>query len=372
MSLAFETHVRVGDAARSERLHHRLGLVGWHHPILHSLEEDHRAGETLGEVDRRTLAVEIAPLRVGPHQAVHVAGLELVRVAGQRLEVADAVVAGARCEDVVEGQCAQNRVATSAAAADRESRRVGRALLAREACRVHAVGDVDHAPVAAQPIAIGAPEARAAPVVDIDHREAAAGPELDAQSERRVGGAGRPAVALDQKRRLVPNRRGSFGIRRAVEKGVGDLTVSGLKLHGLGNGDEGRVDLERQALAHRREAVAGEVEPADHGSPGGRRGDQRGLVALDAHAVVGIERESDRVERAVAQIEPAEPLAPALAYRAEDRVLVHEVPGRQGEGPLGPPELGGARAQGNALAVAPLLEVPPARAIGDVGEHALG
>ena len=54
-------------------------------------------------------------------QAVQVARLELVRVRGQRLEVADAVVAGAGLEDVAEGQRAQRGVAAGAAAADRQA-----------------------------------------------------------------------------------------------------------------------------------------------------------------------------------------------------------------------------------------------------------
>ena len=76
-------------------------------------------------VDRRALAVQVAPLGIGPDQAVEVARLELVRVARQRLEVADAVVARAGREDVAEGQRAQRRVAAGAAAADRQPLGVG-------------------------------------------------------------------------------------------------------------------------------------------------------------------------------------------------------------------------------------------------------
>ena len=69
-------------------------------------------------VDRRALDVEVAVLGVGPDEPVEVAGLELVGVAGQGLEVGDAVVAGPGREDVAEGERAQRGEAAGAAAAD--------------------------------------------------------------------------------------------------------------------------------------------------------------------------------------------------------------------------------------------------------------
>ena len=97
-------------------------------------------------VDRRALPVEIAALRVGADQAVEVADLELVRVVGQRLEVADAVVARAGPEDVAEGQGAERGVAAGAAAGDREPVGVDLARGDQVARAVDAVVDVDDAP----------------------------------------------------------------------------------------------------------------------------------------------------------------------------------------------------------------------------------
>src|SRR4029077_2734790 len=92
--LALEGEVGVGDAVGGHRGDHRLRLVRRHNRILESLEEDHRGAQAPGEVDRRALAVEVGALRIRADQPVEVAGLELVRVAGEGLGVGDAVIAG--------------------------------------------------------------------------------------------------------------------------------------------------------------------------------------------------------------------------------------------------------------------------------------
>ena len=112
-------------------------------------------------VDRRALAVEVGALGIGADQAVEVARLELVRVAGERLEVGDAVVAGAGREVVVEGERAERRVAAGAAAADRQALAVDLAALGQVARGGDAVVDVDDAPGAAQAVAVGAAVAAA-------------------------------------------------------------------------------------------------------------------------------------------------------------------------------------------------------------------
>ena len=55
-------------------------------------------------VDRRARTVQGLRLGVRTDQAVEIAGLELVGVARQLLEIADAVVAGAGGEEIVERQ----------------------------------------------------------------------------------------------------------------------------------------------------------------------------------------------------------------------------------------------------------------------------
>ena len=75
--------VGVGDALGVEGGGHHLGLGRGHDLVLQALEEDHRAGQAVGVVDRRPLPVQGLGLRPGADQAVEVAGLELVGVAGQ-------------------------------------------------------------------------------------------------------------------------------------------------------------------------------------------------------------------------------------------------------------------------------------------------
>jgi hypothetical protein len=93
--------------------------------------------------------VKLDRLRPGPDQTVQIAALELVGVAGQRLEVADPVVAGAGPEDVVEGEGAERRVAAGAAAGDLDARAVDIPALAQVARSSRTVLDVDLAPPSA-------------------------------------------------------------------------------------------------------------------------------------------------------------------------------------------------------------------------------
>ena len=88
----------------SQGLDDHLGLARRHDLVLDALEHDERAVELVDVVDRRALDVEVAALGVGADQRVEVAGLELVGVRGQRLEVGDAVEAAAGGEDLAEGQ----------------------------------------------------------------------------------------------------------------------------------------------------------------------------------------------------------------------------------------------------------------------------
>ena len=90
-------------ALAPERLHHGLGLVGRHDGVLVALEEDHRLRQALHVMDRRAFAVERRS-SVRADQPIEIARLELVRVARERGEIADAVVARAALEEVTEGQ----------------------------------------------------------------------------------------------------------------------------------------------------------------------------------------------------------------------------------------------------------------------------
>jgi hypothetical protein len=91
--LACERHVRDRQALGTHRLEHLARLLGGHDLVLQALKQDQRAGQPIGMMDRRARHVQIAPLRIRADQAIEVARFELVRVLGERLEVADAEVA---------------------------------------------------------------------------------------------------------------------------------------------------------------------------------------------------------------------------------------------------------------------------------------
>src|SRR4029453_19583558 len=96
------------DATDAQRGRHGMCLPGRTPPVVWPRQEDDRAADGIRRVQRRASDVQIATLRVWADQALVVVRLELVRLAAQRLQVADAVVAGAGGEDVMERQGAEH------------------------------------------------------------------------------------------------------------------------------------------------------------------------------------------------------------------------------------------------------------------------
>src|SRR5579884_945038 len=80
------------------RRDHHLRLVRRNDFVFQSLEEDDRTGEALGMIERRALQVQVAPLWIWTDHRVEITRLELVRIGGERFEVAHTVVAGAGLE----------------------------------------------------------------------------------------------------------------------------------------------------------------------------------------------------------------------------------------------------------------------------------
>src|SRR5262249_56111264 len=95
---------RVGgrQPAGAQRSHHGLRLPRRDDPIVVPLEEDDRGRDPLRRVQRRAGEVEVAPLRIRPDQPFVISRLELVRLAVQRLEVPDPVVARPPPPDLLE------------------------------------------------------------------------------------------------------------------------------------------------------------------------------------------------------------------------------------------------------------------------------
>src|SRR5258708_3618706 len=74
-------------------------------------------------MDRRALDVKLPISRIWTDQPVEVMRLEFVRVASQRFEIGDAVIARAGAEDIAEGQGGERGIAAGAAAADHQELR---------------------------------------------------------------------------------------------------------------------------------------------------------------------------------------------------------------------------------------------------------
>ena len=103
-----------------------------------------------------------------------------------------------------------------AAASDRQTMSVDLTPLRQVARGVDAVIGVDDAPHAIESLAIRPPETGAATVVDIDHAEAATGPELYFEIERSAGHRCWAAMADHDERREFATGTDEIGVRRGV------------------------------------------------------------------------------------------------------------------------------------------------------------
>src|SRR5262249_3319815 len=144
--------------------------------------------EPIRVIERRALAIARFLLWIRSDQPVEIARLELMGVARERGDVAHAVMASPPLKEVAEGQPRQGRVGAGTAAADDASLAVDPPLRCEEPRAGDAIVDVDHAPIQPQTVAVGAAESSASAVIHVEHRNAAAGPILNAQIECARGG----------------------------------------------------------------------------------------------------------------------------------------------------------------------------------------
>src|SRR5262245_57383666 len=178
MLFAGKQEIADSTAFAAQHIDHHLGLVGRHDDILFALKEDHGLRQPLRVIERRPLAVALLHRRIGPDEPVEITRFELVSVAGKRDRIAHAIVARAPCEEIAEHQRGERGVAAGAAAGDDGALRIDQTLLGEKPGAVYAVVDIDDPPVAVETLAVLAPKTGAAAVVDIEHGDAAAGPEL--------------------------------------------------------------------------------------------------------------------------------------------------------------------------------------------------
>jgi len=306
-----------------------------------------------------------------PAQPIEIARLELVRVARQRLEVAHAVVARAGRELAVKRQCAQRGETAGAAAADRAARAVDIAALYQEARAVHAILDVGDAPGAVQPLAIGASETRRAAVVHIEHGDAAAGPVLDFQVQRRAAHRRRPAVAHGQQRRARVVRRIDVVVARRIEERVRRLAVGGIERQRLRAREKPGLETHRRAAAHHRRTPSRQIEPHHRRRGGRRRADEHRVARQRLHIRDVDVRRREHGVRPAACVDRQQLPCTAHIGRGHDRVAAGEGECRLAEHPLRHAELRRHRRQRLRRAIDQTVEIPPTASVRNEVERAV-
>src|SRR5262249_54796353 len=147
---------------------------------------------------RRPFAIALLHFGKRPDEPVEIPRVELVGIACQRCSIADAVVACAALEEVAKGESRESGVAAGAAAADNDAFCVHQSAFRQEFGAVHAIVYVYDTPAEFKPVAVFASKSGTAAIVDVEHRNAAAGRELapEIACARRRGGWA--AVTFDQ------------------------------------------------------------------------------------------------------------------------------------------------------------------------------
>ncbi len=309
-------------------------------------------------------------LVLGPaaDEAIEVAGLELVGVGGQRSQVGHAVAAGAGAEHVVEGERGQHGEPSGTAAPDCEPPAVHIAPVGQEAGHRHAVVHVEHPPVAAQTVPVGASVAGGAPVVDIGHGEPPAGPVGDAELQLRAHTAGRAAVDEDDQRRPLPLWHGVVRVGGRVDEGVCVLVSGGREAERLGDRQQGRIEAE--VTGRSQDLGAGGRHRHDLGLGGPRGGDHHHAISPCGHRPDRGGIEVHLVEGAIGP-QHGEVVHTTLPA-SEPHVVAHEgVPGEP-EHPLGRGDLELAERQPDEVFIVEAVQVPPAVPVRDHVQHPVG
>ena len=159
VALVLESDERQRLTGGAHGLGHGVGLVRGHHLVLQALQDQH------GRLEVRQLrdggAVQVRLLCLGPRsdEAVRVPGLGLVGVRDERPQVADPVGGDTSGEDVGGDERLQRGVPAGAAASDGHACRINETGVGDILHRGHHVSDVENAPLALEPVAVGATEA---------------------------------------------------------------------------------------------------------------------------------------------------------------------------------------------------------------------
>ena len=308
VALALESEVCVGDARRGQGRDQRLRLRGRHDPVVEALHHEDRARDPVEEMDRRALPVALGHRRIRSDEPVDVARLELVRVARERLEVADPVPADARRRTHRGRRGRAASCSRRRSPFDRQPVAVDIAALDEEAGGGDGVVDIDDPPRDRRAAAIRPAVAGAAAVVDVDDRDAATRQQLDAQLERRSRrwtsgrhGSGRRAAAAR------PSGAVKSGFARRVVERVGGPAV--------GDGNRSTRACEKSAGSS-RSCVDRRSTPGRRRVPGSKRARTVGLPTTAGDATIDARAGEEAVELGERRLDLADELARADVDRA--------------------------------------------------------
>ena len=183
-----------------------------------------------------------------------------------------------------------------------------------------------------------------------------------------------PAVALDQQRRTFPRRAFVVPVARRIVEGVRGLSVRGLERDRPRRRETSCVDRELPRLPQPGDLATVRIQGQEATGKVRRGGHHHHLPAgsLDVATFhLGI-RGLDRGQALAPSVQLRQPRAALLHVPADEPSGRLEGVGSRAQAPRRHPELGLHRRHRLALSAAPPVQVPPAAAVGDEIEHAVG
>jgi hypothetical protein len=181
-------------------------------------------------------------------------------------------------------------------------------------------------------------------------------------------------VALDDQRRQLGREPFEVGVGRRVVEAVRGLAAAGRELDRPRGRDEGRVERFVAGAAHLLQLATRQVVDDDRGlagGAGGGEGDRRSPGGQRGEAERGV-REVEVAQALAARVEHEEAFLAALAADGGDGAVGEEGVGGAAEQPLWVTQLGSLRGQPLDRPALVAEEIPPAVAVRDEVQPALG
>ena len=297
----------------------------------------------------------------------------------QGFQVADPVVAGSGPKNVPKSERGQGGIAPGAAAVNGQPLVVHLALSNQVPGAVNAVVHIHDAPASPEPVPVGPAIAGTAAIVHIQNGNAPAGPILEPQVKSGGGRRRWPAVALDQQRRQLPGRSGIIPVLRRVVEGISGQPVFGGKFDTDRRRQITGVHRNRTGLLQYFQAAANrvnaQVKTEYRNGFSGRacaknRLPRRHLQTGSSHLGIG---DRYRIELAGNSIQLGQLPGAQVGVSTDNALRRSESVGGRAENPVGLAELQRQRRRDRFhRAVTAAVQVPPAGAVGDKIQDAVG